>query len=525
MKRWATSLRAALYLACVLPMGASAQAADPAVWGVYARLLGAKLAWDQTAALTFSWYWNGDKTAIVEDQSNGQLDTGEIKPLGNGRLARFVKGELLWSGTILPDGAVIWEPEGGFFTRRGGGPFRVRLQGDSALVDEGVVLQNGKVTQATPWRRMVGSLPTPVPAAPAPAVVAAASAPDAAASDPLTMAEAPPAEDRAGPRTLTEADLARLRGSMARDKLQRAETLKRQAEEARRQEVARRQQAESEARMAEQRAQQEREEERQSDDAFASALMGGLNTFKNEMARNQAEQAQQQAFIANLQRQQQQANEARQREQDRQRQAAAREQLIRQQQAAAAQQQRQLAAARPAQPSAAAPAAQAAQSPQARAQAEAAERERQLRENAAADRLRRQQIQDYRLAQERAAPPAQLAQNAAPQPTAPTLTPATAGATAPSSSSCRVDRVTTMAVGRNKTEASTRADVEAMAAKQCQGKGQLGPIQCSSSKDISIDSHGRQHDLGTRTYDCSAVVDCGRTREVCYGPPQSGSAQ
>ncbi len=533
MKRWATSLRAALYLACVLPMGAWAQAADPAVWGVYARLLGAKLAWDQTAALTFSWYWNGDKTAIVEDQGNGQLDTGEIKSLGNGRLARFVKGELLWSGTIQSDGAVIWVPEGGFFTRRAGGPFRIRLRGDSALVEEGVVLQNGKVTQASLWRRMVGSLPAPVPAEPAPAVVAAASAPDAAASAPLAVAEALRAEERAGPRMLTEADLAKLRGSMARDKLQRAETLKRQAVEARRQEEARRQQAEYEARMAEQRAQQEREEreeERQSDDAFASALMGGLNTFKNEMAKNQAERARQQAFVANLQRQQQQANEVRQREQDRQRQAAAHEQLVRQQQAAAAQQQRQLAAARPAQaqPSPAAAATQAVQSPQARAQAEATDRERQLRENAAADRLRRQQIQDYRLAQERATQPAQLAQNAAPQATSPSPaspTPAMSSGTAPSSSSCRVDRVTTMAVGRNKTEASTRADVEAMAAKQCQGKGQLGPIQCSSSRDISIDSHGRQHDLGTRTYDCSAVVDCGRTNEVCYGPPQSGSAQ
>ena len=380
---------AALCLACLLPLGAQAQTADPAVWGVYARLLGARMAWEKTASLTYTWYWNGPKTAIVEDQGQSNLDTGEIKSLGGGRLARYVKDELLWTGTIQPDGAVIWKPEGGFFTGRSGGPFRVRLEGDSMLVQEGVTLENGRVTRSSVWQRWVGSLPAFVP------VVATASAPEAAASAPLTVVDAQPVEEKTGPRALSEQDLAKLRNSMARDKVQRAETLKRQQEEAVRQEQVRRQQAEYEVRMAAERAQQareEREEERRSDDAFASALMGGLNTFKNEMAKGQAERAQQQAFLANLQRQQQQAADARQREQDRQRQAAAQEQLQRQQQAAAAQQQQQRQAATPAggtpangaRPATTVP----APSPQP-SQAEIAER--QLRERAAAERQRLQQ--------------------------------------------------------------------------------------------------------------------------------------
>lgn len=395
-----------LCAACLLLLpGARAESADPAVWGVYARLLGARMAWDKTAALTYTWYWNADKTAIVEDQGQSNLDTGEIKSLGGGRLARFVKGDLLWSGTIQPDGAVIWKPEGGLFTGRGGGPFRVRLESDSALVQEGVALENGQVIRASVWQRWIGSLPTPAPA------IAAASAPEAAASAAPAVADAGPAEEKAGPRALSEQDLARLRSSMARDRTQRAEMLRREQEEAVRQEQARRQQAEYEARRAAELAQQEREERaeaRRSDDAFASALMGGLNTFKNEMTKGQAERAQQQAFLADLQRQQQQAAQARQREQDRQRQAAAQEQLYRQQQQATGQARTppaggSTAAPAPAPSTQATQAAQAAQAARAAQVAQAEAAERQLRERAAAERQRQLQLREQRQAEERAA--------------------------------------------------------------------------------------------------------------------------
>lgn len=254
-------------------------------------------------------------------------------------------------------------------------------------------MKNGMRTLAATLCAACLLLPLGALAQPATPTVAAASAPGAAASASPTVADAPPTEEKAGPRTLTEQDMAKLRASMARDKVQRAAALKRQQEEAVRQEQARRQQAEYEARMAAERAQQEREdreEARRSDDAFASALMGGLNTFKNEVAKNQAERAQQQAFLANLQRQQQRAAEARQREQDRQQRAAAQEQLYRQQQVAAAQQQRQPATPAGGTVNQGSPAAAVMPAPSSQpSQAEVAER--QLRERAAAERQRLQQ--------------------------------------------------------------------------------------------------------------------------------------
>lgn len=493
-------------MACLMPLSAGAQQADPAVWGVYARLLGARMAWDKSDSLTFAWYWNGDRTAIVEDQGE-HLDTGEIKPLGGGKLSRFVKGKLVWNGSIQPDGAVIWDPAGNFFTQRAGGPFRIRLDGDSALVEEGVVLENEQVTKAWQRRRWVGSLPVPTP------VATAASAPEPARS-PLAVADTSPTEDKAGPRELSEEDLARLRAGMARDKLRRAETLKREQEAARRQEEARRQQAEyeaREARMAAQRAAEEREEERSSSDAFAGALMNGLGVFKNEMAKNQAQKAQQQAFLANLQRQQQQAADARQREQERQRQAAAQEQLDRQRAAAATaaaaqqQQQRQVTLAS----NTTANGSRAVQPPTpAPSKAEMAERE--LRERATAERQRLQQQREQRQAEERAAAGTTSVTSAAAPPAA--------------QASCSVVANTHALLGRNKSEESTRADVVERAGSTCQGTGSLGPIQCSSTRDISIDSHGKQHDLGTRTYECTAVLTCG-SREICRGGPSGASAQ
>ena len=79
-------------------------------------------------------------------------------------------------------------------------------------------------------------------------------------------------------------------------------------------------------------------------------------------------------------------------------------------------------------------------------------------------------------------------------------------------------------LGRNKTEQLTHADIDERAARTCQGKGVLGAVNCSSTRDISIDSHGKQHDLGTRTYECVAVLTCG-TREYCGNAPAAGSAQ
>lgn len=392
MNNGARTLAALLCAACLLLHSvARAQPADPAVWGVYARLLDARLeAGFGAVKQSYAWSWNATRTAILEDHGRGEDD--RITALGEGRLARHIDGKHRFTGRIQADGSVVWAAEGFSLTSS---DHRVRLDGDTVLL-ELVALNGGEVARVKQSFRLTGNLPQPALAA-----AVAASAAGVPPSPPATTALAsPPAaadtastEQQAGPRALSEQDMARLRASMARDKLQRAETLRRQQEEARRAEEARRQQAEFDAQMAAQRAQQEREERaetRRSDDAFASALMGGLNTFKNEMANAQAQRAQQQAMLANLQRQQQQAEQAREREQDRQRQAAA-------------QQQRQVATAPPAQPAQAAQANQAAQAAQARAQAQAAERERQLRESAAAERQRQQQLREQRQAEERMA--------------------------------------------------------------------------------------------------------------------------
>lgn len=534
-----------LCLLCLLPLGARAQDADPAVWGVYARLLGASLETNLLDAKPlvkargrkwrYTWSWDVDKTAIIEARDDGMRQ--RITSLGGGRLATHVNGQQRGTGTVQADGAVLWKSEGSLYSLMA--PLsRVRLEGDAVVMDF-VSMSDGKIVKADEWERLTGKLPQQAQAAATAASAPAAVA--AAASSPVVVALAEsPAEEAAGPRNLSDADMARLRASMARDKLQRAETLRRQQEEARRAEEARREQAEFDAQMAAQRAQQEREERaeaRRSDDAFASALMGGLNTFKNEMANAQAQRAQQQAFLANLQRQQQQAEQARQREQDRQRQAAAaQEQLARQRAAAAAAAQQQAALAQPQRPAPVAgqgagtgTGSSGLRSPQPPAvpAANAYDPEKALRENAAADRLRRQQLQDYQLAQQKAQErAAQAAQNTALKPSSPAApAPGSQTVAANSPSSCRTDRVTSMVLGRNKTEESTRADIIAMAAGRCQGKGQLGAISCSSTRDISIDGQGRSHDLGTRTYECTAVVDCGTTREVCYGAPGTGSAQ
>ena len=80
-------------------------------------------------------------------------------------------------------------------------------------------MKNGMRTLAATLCAARLLLPLGALAQPATPTVAAASAPWAAASAPPTVADAPPTEEKAGPRTLTEQDMAKLRASMARDKV------------------------------------------------------------------------------------------------------------------------------------------------------------------------------------------------------------------------------------------------------------------------------------------------------------------
>jgi hypothetical protein len=505
-----------LCLACLLPLSARAQEADPAVWGVYAQLLGAKLvSGKESGAIPYTWYLDSGKTVINEKYgATADRTTSQITSLGGGKLAFHINGSHAWTGTIEPGGAVVWNAES-FLAKLAGKPYRVRLEGD-VLVMEYVTLKEGRVTEARPAQRLSGSLANPAPAVAA-SPAETASAPSAA----VQLAALPADEDSAAtetigaPRALSAQDLTKLRDGMTRDKLQRAETLRREQEQARQLEEMRRQNAEHQARMAQQAAQQQREEESDSSsgDAFFGALLGGLNTLQSELAKNQVQQAKQAAFVANLQRQQAEATAQRQREAERQRQQAAAQQQLARQQTAATQQQGQTVVASNTNVGLGGRSLPAvAPEP---SKAEIAERE--LRERAAVERQRQQQLREQALAAERVRPSTPLAATPATQM-------AQAGTNPAPQASCKTVTNTLSILGRNKTEELTRADINEKAARSCQGKGSLGAVNCSSTRDISIDSHGKQHDLGTRTYECVAVLSCG-TREYCGNSPAAGSAQ
>jgi hypothetical protein len=126
----------------------NAKSADPAVWGVYARLLGARLADKQWTGI--SWTWMGD--TIVQDRGVMRGGKLQISPDGPGRL-RMISGrpDEVWNGTIGVDGEVIW-------TSKHDSPSRMRIDGDEAVFDK-VVLKDGKVVKSKSEARFKGNLP------------------------------------------------------------------------------------------------------------------------------------------------------------------------------------------------------------------------------------------------------------------------------------------------------------------------------------------------------------------------------
>lgn len=136
------------------------QAADPAVWGVYARLVGTEWAADDAYR---AWRWSGHDE-ILEDRGNqGRY---QISPDGSGGLLLRQSGNPGWRGTISADGAVHWTmPVGGRLLNALGGlmadddrPFRVRLDGDAMIV-ELVRGKSGGALTATGEKRLHGVTP------------------------------------------------------------------------------------------------------------------------------------------------------------------------------------------------------------------------------------------------------------------------------------------------------------------------------------------------------------------------------
>jgi hypothetical protein len=117
-------------------------AADPAVWGVYARLVGTRATSDKYKS-AYEWRWEDGGSAIVEDQGEKWGKT-RIVALGGGKLGVYSKDRLRYTGNVQPDGSVVWAMEGGLLTRALGDPYRVRIEGD-AIVYEYVRVKNGAI--------------------------------------------------------------------------------------------------------------------------------------------------------------------------------------------------------------------------------------------------------------------------------------------------------------------------------------------------------------------------------------------
>lgn len=202
------------------------------------------------------------------------------------------------------------------------------------------------------------------------------------------------------PRQLSEADQARLRERMAANKVRMAEAqkqaeLQRQEDERRRAEEERLADLEWEAQAEWEAAQPQQ----QTSGGFAEALLHGLGTLQDEMAKHEVERAQQEAFLDDVRRQAESVARQRERELERERQRVAEERRQREQVMA---QQRQALATRNPAPTAppSSPGSQGSAQASAPAANPAQAREQALREQAAAER---QRLQAQRAAEQKAA--------------------------------------------------------------------------------------------------------------------------
>ena len=119
---------------------------------------------DAAPAIVFDYFtdasalasWMGDN-AMLQDRGFLQPRL-QISPDGAGGLTMTSgKPAEIWSGSIAPDGAVVW-------TSKRGDSFRVRIAGNEAVI-ENVVLENGVVLKTKSDVRYRGHLPAAAPLA------------------------------------------------------------------------------------------------------------------------------------------------------------------------------------------------------------------------------------------------------------------------------------------------------------------------------------------------------------------------
>jgi len=188
MNTYASRLLTAALLSASTALGAQTSpqapgsvATDPAVWGVYARLVGTRATSDKYKS-SYEWRWEDGGTAIVEDQGEKWGKT-RIVALGGGKLGRFVKDRQLFTGTVQADGSVVWGAEGNVLTRAAGDPYRVRIEG-SSIVHEYVRVKNGTVEPTSLVVRLEDPQLGGTGAAAATTAVAGSVAPDRAVPTP-----------------------------------------------------------------------------------------------------------------------------------------------------------------------------------------------------------------------------------------------------------------------------------------------------------------------------------------------------
>lgn len=378
----------AFWLMSIQSLAATEPEADPAAWGVYARLLGTDFAGYGERA---SWRWGPDNTIV---EKRGPLRTtvirkgeqpGELVSVYNGGLYTF-------DGRIAPDGSVTWIRRGNFLKM----PSRVSIA-EGRYLEEALKLDKNnqfeRVSSTLRLEQTQGplvdreSVATAVASVPAPVAEAATPASAPPLPSPDTSPVVPPAaqasvitaaEPKSGPRSLSEAELATLRQRIEGDKVRRAQALTREQEAAEQQ----RQQFEQQQMAALEETQYWGEEVAAPAPNLAAVF---LNTLSGELAKHQADREAQDAFIRDVQRQQRAVAERRQREEERQRHEAER---------ARQQQYVQASQSAPAQ-------ARTAQDASRQAAAEA--RDRELVAQASAERARQQQLRTQQAAAAQAA--------------------------------------------------------------------------------------------------------------------------
>jgi hypothetical protein len=125
--------------------------ADPAVYGVFARLLGASVQGPKNSGLFYAWSLGTDGT-IVQDRA----DVGErqiIKPAGPGRLHMINSEGKVQEGVIAADGSVTWH-----WPRASTG-VRISLRDGAAHWEQVILEKDGSGGEVITHKLLQGNLP------------------------------------------------------------------------------------------------------------------------------------------------------------------------------------------------------------------------------------------------------------------------------------------------------------------------------------------------------------------------------